>query len=76
MLLLLLLLPILRRWRGLLAIRVLRRWAASPLIGARQAILLRVLRVLLMGHVRTGLMGRREGRVHMSRRWVCAVGRL
>lgn len=72
------LLNILRRWR-LLAIWILRRRCARPLVGARQTVLLLVLRVLVGSHVRARLLRgrRREGGVHMrGRRGIGAVGRL
>ena len=61
------LLDILRwRRRALLAVRILRRRGARPLVGARKTVLLLVLRVLVGGHVRTRLLGRgRRERVHL-----------
>ena len=60
------LLDILRRW-GLLAVGVLRRRGARPLVGARKTVLLLILWVLVGGHVRARLLGRRrEGRVHLG----------
>lgn len=56
--------------RGLLAVRILRRRGARPLVGAWQTVLLLVLRVLgVGGHVGARLLGRRrrEGRVHLAR---------
>ena len=64
-----LLLDILRRRRWLLAIWVWWRRSARPLIGARQAIRLRLLLVVrMLGHVRSGLLGRRRGQrgVHLG----------
>ena len=74
-----LLLDILWR-RALLAVRVVRRRGARPLVGAWQAVLLLVLRVLVLvgGHVRARLLGgrRREGRVHLARAVSAGGGRL
>lgn len=72
-----LLLDILWR-RALLAVRVVRRRGARPLVGAWQAVLLLVLRVLVGGHVRARLLGwrRREGRVHLARAMSAGGGRL
>lgn len=67
-------------WRGgLLAVRVLRRRGARPLVGAWETVRLLVLRVLVGGHVRARILGgrRRERRVHMrGRRRIGAVGGL
>jgi hypothetical protein len=64
--------------RALLAVRVVRRRGACPLVGAWQAVLLLVLRVLVGGHVRARLLGRgrREGRVHLARAMSAGGGRL
>ena len=64
------LLDILRWGRALLAVRILRRRGARPLVGARKTILLLVLRVLVCGHVRARLLRRwrREGGVHLRLR--------
>lgn len=64
---LVMLLDILRWGRALLAVRVLRRRGARPLVGAWKTILLLVLRVLVCGHVRARLLGRwrRESGVHL-----------
>jgi hypothetical protein len=72
-----LLLDILWR-RALLAVWVVRRRGARPLVGAWQAVLLLVLRVLVGGHVRARLLGgrRREGRVHLARAVSAGGGRL
>lgn len=74
-----LLLDILWR-RALLAVRVVRRRGARPLVGAWQAVLLLVLRVLVLvgGHVRARLLGRRrrEGRVHLARAMSAGGGQL
>jgi hypothetical protein len=62
-----LLLHILRWWWRLLAVRVLRRRSARPLIGARQAIWLLLLVVRMLGHVGSRLLGRwRERGVHLG----------
>lgn len=57
-----------RRRRALLAVGVLRRRGACPLVGARQAVLLLVVRVLVGGHVGARLLRRRgrEGGVHLG----------
>lgn len=62
--------------RALLAVRVLRRRGARPLVGAGQTVLLLVLRVLVGGHVRARLLRRRRRQcgVHLSRA-VSAGGR-
>lgn len=66
-LLVLLLDIVLRRRRALLAVGVLGRWTTRPLIGARQAVLLGVRRMLVMGHVRTRFLGGRRKRwVHLG----------
>jgi hypothetical protein len=56
-----------RRGRALLAIWILGRRGARPLVGPWQAILLLVLWVLVGGHVRARLLGRRgrERGVHL-----------
>jgi hypothetical protein len=72
------LLDILRRRRALLAVRILRRRGAGPLVGARKTVLLLVLRVLVCGHVRARLLGRwrREGGVHLRGQVSGRPGRL
>jgi hypothetical protein len=62
------LLDILRWGRALLAVRILRRRGARPLVGARKTILLLILRVLVCSHVRARLLRRwrREGGVHLG----------
>lgn len=62
------LLDILRRRRWLLAVRVWRRRGARPLIGAWQAVGLLVLVLRMLGHVGSGLLGRRrrERGVHLD----------
>ena len=73
------LLDILRwRRRALLAVRILRRRGARPLVGARKTILLLVLRVLVGSHVRARLLERRrrEGGVYLHRAGQRAVRQL
>jgi hypothetical protein len=66
-LVLLLLLPILRWWWRLLAVWVLRRRSARPLIGAGQAIWLLLVVVRMLSHVGSRLLGRRRERgVHLG----------
>ena len=72
-----LLLDILWR-RALLAVRVVRRRGARPLVGAWKTILLLVLRVLVGSHIRARLLGwrRREGGVHLGRAGQMAIRQL